>query len=152
MAASAAPSSRASLLWLRHFCPRPEKGARHLLSLWLDTSKESRRPRHVQITGQPDYTSIYGNAWKNGRFFLPWIYTFNRLDFYLSKCSWKFDTFPFCGFFYFFILVISFVFWEIWEVEWKYHFWSPSSHSVWKSQKMSHSTLRAKQATVAFWV
>ena len=27
-----------------------------------------------------------------------------------------------------------------------------SSHGVWKSQKKSHSTLRAKQATFTFWV
>ena len=28
----------------------------------------------------------------------------------------------------------------------------PSSHGVWKSQKKSHSTLRAKRATFTFWV
>ena len=28
----------------------------------------------------------------------------------------------------------------------------PQSHSVWKSLKMSHSTLRAKRATITLWV
>ena len=44
----------------------------------------------------------------------------------------------------------------IWKLPYLYWFalgdriWS--SHSVWKSQKKSHSTLRAKRATFTFWV
>ena len=51
------------------------------------------------------------------------------------------------------------------QSEWKLHSWLPSyklfspplrkrswTHGVWKSQKKSHSTLRAKRATSTFWV